>query len=207
MSHQASDVLHYSIIWRENTSRGIGTQLHVNFGYRGPTIRFEKEGESDLESSNEARTRHERTSARASEKSVEFDEDQKAILFHYFWSPLCGNLIILQYITTMPVFSPNPLKQQQLLQAHDLGKTRSSESTVDTSTGQKKSTLPSASSAVTPSSSPSRPPSSRKPEAPWRTKDFSSIFRDADSSQCRPNQEDMWTIQRCDAFDEDDDDS
>lgn len=54
---------------------------------------------------------------------------------------------------------------------------------------------------------PFRKTSPTPPEGSWRTKDYSlaCVFRDERLLSRDEEQEDLWTIRRCDAFDEDSD--
>lgn len=77
--------------------------------------------------------------------------------------------------------------------AIDVTRNRSTESTFDTGTNSSKAPLATASSVATPTS------------GPWRTKEPSSVVRPGRPLSSDREQEDLWTLKRCDAFDEDDD--
>lgn len=102
--------------------------------------------------------------------------------------------------STMPLFNFNLKPRQPELLKIDITRNRSTESTED-ATGGAKEVL--AAANVTSSAVPS-------PGAalPWRTKELSSVFRDPmniSASNGDVEEEDLWALKRCNAFDEDDD--
>ena len=99
----------------------------------------------------------------------------------------------------MPILNFNPkAAQQQLI---DITRNRSTESTED-ATGAAAKQLKTTTANLTPPTSPSHPQLGS-----WRTKEMSSIVRSPPRNIAASQElEDMWTLKRCDAFDEDDDD-
>jgi len=111
-------------------------------------------------------------------------------------------------LTIMPLLNFH-LKnvQPKLQQVVDITRNRSSDSTVDaTGSAAKQSDIHTVvtRSEMTPPASPSHP--TPTPLTSWRTKDdMSSIVRSPPRNLATSQeQEDMWTLRRCDAFDEDD---
>lgn len=91
--------------------------------------------------------------------------------------------------------------QQQLI---DITRNRSTESTVDATGGVPKQNFSDepVEVSLTPPTSPSH---KQVPLGSWRTKEMTSIVRTPPRNLATSHeQEDMWTLQRCYAFDEDD---
>ena len=113
----------------------------------------------------------------------------------------------------MPILNFNNTKaaayQQQLI---DITRNRSTESTVDATGGgggPKPQGFPDHDEPVevslTPPTSPSHKQAHHHPLGSWRNKEMNSIVRTPPRNNAASyEQEDLWTLQRCNAFDEDD---
>lgn len=101
--------------------------------------------------------------------------------------------------SNMPIRTLFP-QQRKLHDIMGIVKTRSSDSTVDVNEDTAKKSL----SIPIPFLRSSSPPTNKQQQS-WRKKDVSSPFLSA-RLNASSQQEDMWMIRRCDAFDEDDSD-
>lgn len=107
----------------------------------------------------------------------------------------------------MPIlnFTPPNAGQQQLI--IDITRNRSTDSTVDATGGASTNKAATVVAVVRPSTNRSPPSSpSHAQLVSWRAKELSSIVGAPRSLAPSQEQESMWTLHRCDAFDEDDDD-
>ena len=96
----------------------------------------------------------------------------------------------------MPLFNFNMKAREPDLLQIDFSRVRSTESTEDARAVGKDQQQPPA---------PAVSPQSTQGGNPWRTKELSSVYREPRKLSSSQDQEDMWTLKRCDAFDEDDD--
>lgn len=94
----------------------------------------------------------------------------------------------------MPLFNFNLKPSQPSFLGIDITRNRSSDSTVDV-------TLPASGKTVVKRNNTVESPQ----PATWRTKEVDTIIRAPRSPASTMEQEDFWTIKRCDAFDDDDD--